>query len=300
MADIPCPHCGQLNEKERDVCWACCKPLKSDAALPPPQQSTLGPFKVTTTTSTKITINGEQYDRLADVPEQFRSLIKDAIAHAGEGKKSRAGIARGPIRARPRLTIGPISFFLAFSPNNQPLDHDPSVPVPPPDGFRIESNGPQRLISWRWLSRFSIGGILFAFALGMPFWFVLYICLHSPADAPWPLLWGLGIIPGGIAYAWIGYLVNRTTVRIDPARVLVEHGPLPWLGGKNVLKADIDRVVSERYRTSSDTSDGTMFEPEETYQVKLVLKSGKTRMLASGLLEPGQALFLEQEVRRPL
>src|SRR5438105_1115477 len=25
MPDIPCPHCGQLNENQRDVCWACCK-----------------------------------------------------------------------------------------------------------------------------------------------------------------------------------------------------------------------------------------------------------------------------------
>src|SRR5688572_29805552 len=34
-----CPHCGQTNESERDLCWACCKPfVPKETAKPLPDQ----------------------------------------------------------------------------------------------------------------------------------------------------------------------------------------------------------------------------------------------------------------------
>ena len=100
-------------------------------------------------------------------------------------------------------------------------------------------------------------------------------------------------------YGWLAYLVNRTTVRVDAARVSVRHGPLPWLGAKDVAKADSDGVVSERViNDSSDSSDGTIFQPREIYLVKLMLKSGKTLSLVTGLRAPDQALFIEQQIRK--
>jgi len=65
-----------------------------------------------------------------------------------------------------------------------------------------------------------------------------------------------------------------------------------------VAKADIHGVVSERVINDSDSSDGTIFQPREVYLVKLMLKSGKTLRLVTGLRAPDQALFIEQQIRR--
>lgn len=36
MEKILCRHCGRPNEKEREICWACCKPVAAAAAPPAP------------------------------------------------------------------------------------------------------------------------------------------------------------------------------------------------------------------------------------------------------------------------
>jgi hypothetical protein len=86
---------------------------------------------------------------------------------------------------------------------------------------------------------------------------------------------------------------------VNATGVSVRHGPLPWLGARDVATADIDGVVSERViNDSADSSDGTIFEPRVIYSVKLMLKSGKTVTLVTGLRAPNQALFIEQQIRK--
>lgn len=177
------------------------------------------------------------------------------------------------------------------------------VPVAQPDGFQLQDDGLERRISWRWFSWYAMRGIIFAAIFSVPVDFVLYAYFNSP-DKSWPapalavtLL--LALPPAATIYGWLAYLINRTTVRVDAAGVSVRHGPLPWLGAKHVAKADIDGVISERViNDSSDSSDGTIFQPREIYRVKLILKSGKTRSLVSGLRAPDHALFIEQQIRK--
>lgn len=316
MPDIPCPHCGRENEEEREVCWACCKLLKPAEAKPaeapaekfeipgsipmPPMPESLssGPGIVSRTMNAKITVNGKEYERLEDVPEPFRSKLKEGMAQA---KPVVVNYAPSGIST---FKLGPFTFRSYGTFINEPLDLDPDAPAAPPDGFRFDQNGPERRVSWRWISWDSAIGIYFAAIIGVLFAFMLYIYLHSPADKPWPsqamaMLWLFGLPPAAIAYTWLCYLVNRTTLRVDAARASVRHGPLPCWGAKDVLKGDIARVFSEkRIDTRNDGSGGAMFAPKATYEVKLLLKGGKTIKLVSGLLAPEQAMFIEQQIRR--
>jgi hypothetical protein len=256
MTEIPCPHCGQANETEREFCWACAKLLKP---RPTPPRSTL------------------------------------AAAAPARIEVERPGWSR--------FRIGPFVITGHNGDVGEPLDMDPDVPVPTPAGFRFDGGGPQRRISWRWFTWSAFMGIYFAAMFGVPFAFMLYTYLRSPADKPWPnqavaALLLLGLPPAAIAYTWLAYLVNRTTIRVDGARVTVRHGPLPCWGAQDVLRAEIARVYSERWvHSSSGASDGTAFEPRVTYRVLLNLKGGKTLKLATGLLAPEQAMFIEQQVR---
>ena len=47
------------------------------------------------------------------------------------------------------------------------------------------------------------------------------------------------------------------------------------------------------------TDEDTEFVPAVSYAVKLFLKAGKTLDLVRGLLAPEQALFIEQQIRKP-
>jgi hypothetical protein len=196
-----------------------------------------------------------------------------------------------------------VAGFVRFGDASEPLNAHLCVPVALPDGFQLDDDGLERRVSWRWFSWHAMRGIIFAAIFSVPIDFVLYAYVNSP-DKSWPgptlaITLSLALPPAAIFYGWLAYLVNRTTVRVDAARVSVRHGPLPWLGAKDVAKADIDGVVSEMViNDSADSSDGTIFQPREIYRVRLMIKSGKTLSLVTGLLAPDQALFIEQQIRK--
>jgi len=233
----------------------------------------------------KITINGKEYERLEDVPEEFRTLLKNRIPHGFTAQQSKRTWRFAP--------------FFKVAGVGELLD---AVPVELPDGFQFDDDGRERRISWRWFSWHAMKGIIFAAIFSVPFDFVLYIWLNSP-DKSWPapalgmtLLFAL--FPAAIIYGWLAYIVNRTTIRLDTGHVSVRHGPLPWWGAKDVARADIDEVFSERVINDSDSSDGTIFQPREVYRVRLRFKNGKKRTLVTGLLDPDQALFIAQQIRK--
>lgn len=299
MSDILCPHCSQVNEQQREACWACGRSLKPKQApaaksgipgsipAPPPQQSTLGPFSVTRTTKTTITIDGKQYDRLEDVPEEFRSELKDAIGRAMADKAK---------RPKPGWFLPSVRF--SVDPGREPLNAD--APVAVPEGFLCEDDGRERSISWRWFSLRIIGALFFV-ALWDGVAAFVFLAAVSTKNVPLPALLVLLLFAAvgiGMAYGVIAYLINRTIVRVDAARVSVGHGPLPWFGAKDIPRADISRVWSEKIGRASD--EDAMFEPSITYGVKLLLKGGQTLNLVTGLRAPEQALFIEQQTRKSL
>jgi hypothetical protein len=239
----------------------------------------LGVFDITWSRKIKITINGKEYERLEDVPEEFRPLLR-------QGKRT--------WRVRGFVNVGSAS---------EPLHTHRGVPVALPAGFQLDDDGFERRVSWRWFSWHAMRGIIFAAIFGVPLGFVFYAYVNSP-NKSWPapavaITLSLAIPPAVTIYGWLAYLINRTTVRVDAAGVSVRHGPLPWRRAKDVAKADINAVLSERViDDSSDSSDGSIFQPREIYEVKLMLKSGRTLRLVTGLSAPDQALFIEQQIRK--
>jgi hypothetical protein len=165
-----------------------------------------------------------------------------------------------------------------------------------PDGFRIEDDGAERRISWRWFSLGTLGALVFVSLWDGILAFVIYLVLSSkgaPLSAL-AVLAILGVLGVGMAYAVVAYLINRTVLHVDAATVSVRHGPLPWFGAKEIPKAEIAHVWSETIGRPSD--EDTLFEPAVTYRVRLLLMSGPTLTLVSGLRAPEQAQFIEQRI----
>lgn len=229
----------------------------------------------------KIVINGKQYDRLEDVPEEFRSLLKDSN---GDGIPDVASLGKKTWKLEP-LKI--------HFPPGEPLALDPSVPVAPPNGFRIDDGG--RRVSWRWFTWPAVGGLVFAVLWDGILAAWLY-CV-SLTSAPWFVTAGgvlMTAIGVGMTYSVIALLLNRTSLRVDAAEVSVRHGPLPWREERDVRRADIDSVFCEKIVGS----DETLWDPALSYTVKLALRGGRTLNLVAGLRAPEQALFIEQLIRK--
>lgn len=244
-------------------------------------------FNINWTKKTKIIVDGKEYERLEDLPERLRSLLKDSD---GDGIPDIAAQGKKTWKIEPFIKITPRP--------GEPLDMDPNIPVALPDAFQLDDNGIERRISWRWISMRAVGTFLFIMIWDS----ILAVVLHGAFLGKTPPLSILAIllisggIGAGINYAVAAYLINRTSVRVDTSRVSVEHGPLPWFGAKEVLRTDIDRVISEKH-TQLDDDGG--FEPRVTYKVLLLLNGGATLSLVAGLHSPEQALFIEQQIRKP-
>lgn len=242
-------------------------------------------FNINWTKKTRFVINGKAYERLEDVPEQFRSLLKD-----GDGIPDIAA------QGKTTWKIAPV--FKITQAQGELLDLNPSVPVAPPGSFRCAADGGERRISWRWISLRAVGAFMF-FVLWDG---ILAAVLYGMSFAKDPPMFALAVplflaaVGAGITYALAAYLVNRTSIRMDGTRVSVRHGPLPWPGAKDVLRADIDRVFCETYDRGDDEAG---WEPRMTYNVMLRLKGGAALSLASGLHAPEEALFIEQQIRKP-
>jgi len=88
MPDIACPHCGQSNEPERDVYWACFKLLKPSQEKPTEAPAVPPGLADAAAATTKIVVNGREYARLEDVPEPLRSSIKNGVDSARQGMMS--------------------------------------------------------------------------------------------------------------------------------------------------------------------------------------------------------------------
>ena len=173
-----------------------------------------------------------------------------------------------------------------------------------PRGFQLDENGLERRISWRWFSWYAMRGPLFAAIFSVPFAFVYFIYANS-SNKSWPspalaIMFVLALPGAATIYVWLACIFNHTTIVMDPTRISVQHGPLPLRRSRNVERADIDGIISERLINDSDSSDGTIFQPRVIYRVRLLLKSGKTRKLINGLIASEHAMFIEQEIRRTL
>jgi hypothetical protein len=126
-------------------------------------------FDINWSRKIKVTINGKQYTRLEDVPEEFRALLKDSD---GDGIPDFARQGKRTWRV--------ITGFVSLGGASEPLDAHPGVPVALPDGFQLDDDGLERRVSWRWFSWYAMRGIIFAAIFSVPFAFVLYAYVNSP------------------------------------------------------------------------------------------------------------------------
>ncbi|HLL81650.1 MAG TPA: hypothetical protein VK420_03325, partial [Longimicrobium sp.] len=97
-----------------------------------------------------------------------------------------------------------------------------------------------------------------------------------------------------LAYFTVAMFVNTTEVVVADGVLTVRHGPVPWLGNRQIATGSLEQLYCEEH--VSRTRNGTTI----TYSVRARGKDGRMVKLVSGLPERAQALYIEQEIERHL
>ena len=98
----------------------------------------------------------------------------------------------------------------------------------------------------------------------------------------------------GIAYTALAGWLNRTRITVDQGRISVRHGPLPWLGNKDLDGSTMKQLYSKEKISRGRNSTSV------TYEVHAITTNGRNEKLLSGLETSEQALYIEQEIERYL
>lgn len=168
-------------------------------------------------------------------------------------------------------------------------------PVEPlPKGFTIERGMDSVTITRRWLT--PVAWFLLFFAV---VWNGFMIVWHGIAlgTGMW-LMSAFGLIHTGVGlfliYMVLGMFLNSTVIRATPFEIVVSIGPVPWKGNKRLASDAVEQFYCKEKITRGKNGSSS------TYQVEAVLRGNLRETLVSGFTEPGQALFVEQEIERHL
>lgn len=92
----------------------------------------------------------------------------------------------------------------------------------------------------------------------------------------------------GVTYYYACRLLNQTRVRVKETGFSIQHGPMPWKGGGDFRRADLQQLYVVEHRGK-----------RTTYSLEAQTSTGQTLKLLRGEPE-GRLRFLEQEIEARL
>lgn len=152
-----------------------------------------------------------------------------------------------------------------------------------PEGISIEQT-PQHLRITRTWAKVA-GYVMFAWlAVWIGLWAFFLSLGHQPIG--WFIVFP--VLPALLmAYAALARFVNKTLIEINTSRLVVQHAPLFWLGGKKLAVREIRELEARIKKVYA--KQGIV----HIYQILVVHQNGKKVMLLSGLeMTEGQMIFI--------
>ena len=180
-------------------------------------------------------------------------------------------------------------------PNGWKLERRDGTAMDATFGYRANAPAPVQefVLSWRWFSPLKHLFML-VFAVGWNAFLLFWYTSAAGGDAPWlfyvfPLVHvAVGI---GIGYGALAGVFNRTTITIERDTLSVRHGPLPWLGNREISKQDLQQLFCREkvaQRRGNNSHGGTI-----SYEVHAQLGDSEVKLIG-GLSDARQAMYIEQ------
>lgn len=163
-----------------------------------------------------------------------------------------------------------------------------------PSQFVERTKGDELVVEWSWFSYSGVPVLLFALVwngalvkfyvdllsgtnLTVGICAVLFSVVHVAAGA-------------GLVYYGLALLINRTLVRVDRRGLQVRHAPLPWMGARDVVVADIQQLYVLKREVRHD--DRVTY----LYDLRAVLVGNDDVPVFQGFSEHSEARFLEAKI----
>ena len=152
---------------------------------------------------------------------------------------------------------------------------------PKPANIQIDDWGGYYTVWWRWGGAKQFGLLIFAVLIDIAMAGFFVFLFHGWRDFTSEIV-SIHLISAVIAAAVFTYTslcgaVNRTWVSLESGALIVRHGPLPWLGKRDLLSQEIESFFSGSYEKKSRHKKLTKF------QLLARLKNGVTMSLLRGL-----------------
>lgn len=188
---------------------------------------------------------------------------------------------------------GALALLPATTRPAKPLAERPKVGLPPRVAVRELVDGVE--LSLRWFT--PVVWFLVFFVIAWDGFLVLWYSIALRDDAPWIMAaFPIAHLAVGVALTYFvaATFVNRTTVTATRDRVVVRHGPLPWLGNVDLPSSEIEQLFcKERVQRGKR---GTSV----TYDLCAKRKTGPTARVLRSAADADQALYFEQTLERAL
>lgn len=184
--------------------------------------------------------------------------------------------------------------------------------IEPPENIKVTPQGSQLEIVWKWSDQ---NPVALAVAVGALGWFIFGHLSAGELSIPdllriyfsgvmQNLSIGSVVVPVlvlaacSLVYSVIAKIVNRTGISVGSERIVIRHGPLPWLGNKTVDTKGIKQVfIKHNPGRNRRNSTSLMY----FFDVLAVADNGDPVKLLSGLhLYRDQATYIAQEIESRL
>lgn len=178
--------------------------------------------------------------------------------------------------------------------------HDDRGEVGRPERMSLEESDSEVVFSWSWfrLSHVFIGLFAVLWDAFILAWYSKLLTDGAPTNElhmnalMFPLVHvGVGI---GVTYFAIACLLNRTEIRLTAEQLTVRHGPLPWLGNRELACEDLDQLYCVKRVRHSEHGHST------SYTLNALLHDGRKVSLVRGLPEIEEGAFLEEQIETRL
>lgn len=97
----------------------------------------------------------------------------------------------------------------------------------------------------------------------------------------------------GFAYSALASLFNRTSIILGAGKLVVRHGPIPWIGNTELAIPDIKQFYSKR--KSPPGRRGPI-----SFEVRLITQGGKDLRVVGRLESQEHAFTIEQAIEQQL
>ena len=97
-----------------------------------------------------------------------------------------------------------------------------------------------------------------------------------------------------LGYHALALLINKTRITVTHGSINVSHGPLPWLGWREIAAGMVEQLYCKE--TIVRTNNG----PSLSYETWILLSDGTNSKLVGSGLEVEQALYIEQQIENTL